>query len=926
MGPAGYNVASARQHSRSRDCGLHDFTPEKALAHDWAGEYEKKGVNLPQTVPAHCEDPRMPSSLLERSAEQDVLCAAVDALLETGNGSVVLVTGEAGIGKTSVVDRLLDDIAGKVRILQGACDDLVAGNPLGPLREAARETGGRLEAALVSGRVNEVLDAAVHELSGRSPVALVIEDVHWADDATIDVLTYVARRIESLNVLLVVTYRDDAVDQRHPLQRLLGILAGHRAIRLRLQPLSEAAVRDLAVGSHWDPAQLHELTGGNPFYLTETLASPSDAAVPNTVFAAVMARFRQLSTRCRTALERICVVPGIVDFPLAEDLLGDDLDALAEAERNGIVEMRRDGLAFRHELVRRAIEGAVPGLRRRQLQRDVTAVLRTRGESELSRVVHHALQAGDVEVVAEFAPRAARRSAASGSHREALTHYRAALGHEELLEPHQLGEVLDEFAWELYNAHRFDEAVHNATRAADLFARIGDSVAQGRALMRLSRHLYMAGETDAARAAAEQSVEQLDGNDSLEATAYAVAGYGALLALDDEATRAVQTLARAETLADEAGRPELRSLCLNYQSLARADLDGAGRIALLRLSLQTAIGLGEHEYVARGYTNLCEMLYRYGCYDELADVVAQGLTFTRERGFWSHTFNLEVHQALLEIRRGDWAHARADLERTVSRYADPGMLAVYSVPPYARLTARMDGDRSGHLQREAWERAQRQRSLLGLGFAGIALVEWAWLNDRADVAEQVRGVWRHHADRPSAGPLWAELQRYCVRAGLTAEHREGPEHTGHEPWDSGLRGDWREAARRWQAIGDPFEQALELADSGEIEPTLEALRLLDGLGAAPAASKVRGVLRSLGMRSVPRGPTRHTRVNPAGLTDRQLDVLGLLSEGLTNSEIADRLVVSVRTVDHHVSSILAKLAVSSRRAAISVARSWEQAS
>jgi ATP/maltotriose-dependent transcriptional regulator MalT len=866
----------------------------------------------------------MPFSLLERTAELGVLRTATDALLSArGSGALVLVSGEAGIGKTSVVNRLIDDVSDQVRVLQGACDDLVAANPLGPLREAAHDTGGPLEAALDSGRMDEVLDAAVDELSGTVPLVLVIEDVHWADDATIDVLAYLARRIEALNVMLLVTYRDDAVGQDHPLQRLLGALAGHRVHRLRLQPLTRPAVRDMAAGSRWDPAQLYELTGGNPFYLAETLASPSDSTVPMTVSGAVMARVRQLTARSRTALERICVVPGIVDFPLAEALLGDDLDALAEAERRAIVEMRRDGLAFRHELVRRAIEASIPGLRRRQLHRDVIVVLRARGTSELSRLVHHAIQAGDAGIVAEFAPQAARASAASGSHREALTHYRAALDHEELLDKRLLGELLDEFAWELYNAHHFDEAVRDATRAADLFRELGDDIAQGKALMRLSRHLYMVGDTDEARSAAERSVGLLARTDSLDATAYAVANQGALLALDDEAPRAFETLKLAERLADQAGRPELRSLCLNYESLARTDLDGAGRVALLRTSLETALAVGEHEYAARGYTNLCEMLYRYGCYQELGEYLAQGLTFTRERGFWSHTFNLEVHKALLEIRLGDWASARAELERTVSRYDDPGMLAVYSVPMYARLTARMHADRAGELQRQAWERAQHQRSLLGLGFAGIALVEWAWLNDRVDVAEQVRAVWRNHADRPSAGPLWAELQRYCMRLGLAPEDRKGPEHTGHEPWASGLRGDWQQAARYWQQIGDPYEQALELADSAEIEPTLQALHMLDSLGAGAPASKVRARLKSLGLRSVPRGPTTATRVNPAGLTSRQLDVLALLSEGLTNAEIAQRLVVSVRTVDHHVSSILAKLDVGTRRAAIAMAKSWQ---
>jgi DNA-binding CsgD family transcriptional regulator len=135
----------------------------------------------------------------------------------------------------------------------------------------------------------------------------------------------------------------------------------------------------------------------------------------------------------------------------------------------------------------------------------------------------------------------------------------------------------------------------------------------------------------------------------------------------------------------------------------------------------------------------------------------------------------------------------------------------------------------------------------------------------------------------------------------------------------GLTGDWTGAAALWGRIGDPYERALELAASGEVAPTLEALETLDRLGAAPAARLVRRRLRDLGVLHLPRGPRRTTRAKPSGLTDRQLDVLALLADELTNAEIAERLILSVRTVDHHVSAILTKLGVTSRRQAARIA-------
>jgi DNA-binding CsgD family transcriptional regulator len=292
------------------------------------------------------------------------------------------------------------------------------------------------------------------------------------------------------------------------------------------------------------------------------------------------------------------------------------------------------------------------------------------------------------------------------------------------------------------------------------------------------------------------------------------------------------------------------------------------------------------------------------------------LAFTEEHGFPSHAYNLEVHRCLLALRRGDWVEAESGLEALVDQEEDPGMLAGHSRPPYGRLLARRGVAGAGQLLALAWERALRQRSLLCLAYAGTALVEYAWLADRPDRATAVLDGWSRHATRPSAEPVHAELLRYAARAGLPVEPFPGCP----QPWAAGLVGDWRSAAQGWEEIGDPYERALELATSGEPAPTLEALRALEDLGAHAAVRHVRQRLRELGITRIPRRPTAGTRAHPAGLTRRQADVLALLADGLTNAEIADRLVVSVRTVDTHVAAILDRLGVRSRREAAAVAR------
>ena len=891
------------------------------------------------------------AALLERADEWDALTAAVGAAGRS-RGSVVLVSGEAGIGKTSLVRAFAEHVAGRARRFVGGCDDLLTARPLGPLRDAAAGSGGPLEAALRSG--GDVFAAVVAELAGPRVTAVVVEDLHWADDATLDVLGYLARRIADLPAVLVLTYRDEAAATGHPVHRLLGSLVGRRVVRLPLRALSSGAVVGLAAGSDWDPQRLHALTGGNPFYVTEALAQPG-SGVPVSVSDAVLARVARLGDDARAAVEQLSVVATIVGFDLAHTLLGDRLDALAEAEERGIVTSRADGLTFRHELARQAVEQSLAPLRRRTLHRAVVAALHVEAAPDLARLVHHAAAADDGATVSRYAPLAGREAAAAGSHRQALAHFSAALRHGHRLADADLARLVDEHAWELYNAGRFTEALHGGERAVRLRRRScpdgdppgGDGRdALAAALVRLSRHRFMAGDPDGADAAAAEAVALLDRppEGSPSARAFAATYLGAIRALTghpgpdlpDEST-AYPLLRRARELATAAGRADLVALCRNYASLARPDLDDDARVAMLHDSLRTGLENGFYEIAARAYTNVAELCYRLHRLDELERCVTDGLAFTQERGFSSHAHNLAVHGALLALRRGEWTAAEAAL-RPGAAAAEPGM--PNAAGPYGRLLARRAADTDPGLTEAllvgAWETALRRRTVTELALAGTALAEWSWLADRRDRLEEVVRAWRPHAARPTAAPAWAEVLRYARRGGvavpagittvpdeaqaeLRGDRRGGvtvveiPDGAG--PWAAGLRGDWRAAAEGWARLGDPYERALELAESGEVGPTVEALHTLDDLGAAAAARHVRRRLRALGMTRVPRRRAASTRANPAGLTDRQLDVHALLAEGLTNAEIADRLVLSVRTVDSHVAAILDKLGVRTRREA-----------
>ncbi|HEU5266015.1 MAG TPA: AAA family ATPase, partial [Jatrophihabitans sp.] len=555
----------------------------------------------------------MTGQLLERDEAVATFRAAVDQA-EAGNGSTVLVTGEAGIGKTSVVRACLATLAGRARVLLGGCDDLLAPRTLGPFRDAVRGAGDELERALADGSADVVFAALADELSGPRPTVLVVEDAHWADDATLDVLSYLVRRVADWPAVLLLSFRDDETRSgKNPIDRLLAAMATVPTHRLALQPLTARAVSVLAAGSGRPAAVLHQITGGNPFFVSEVLAS-RPGAVPTRVADLVLARVRQLSPAARAALEQLAVIPTTVDLDLASSLVERPLEWLAEAEAAGLVEVRGADVAFRHELGRRAIADGLPILRRRDANRAVVRALRLAWRIDGPRIVHHAVAAGDGDTVAKYAPEAAREASAAGSHRQALTLLEAVQPYADRLDDRDRARLLDDYAWELYNAHRFEDAVVAGEEAVRRYEQLGERVRLGEALVRQSRHIYMTGRTDQAEAAIRRAVEVLEHAGSPSALAYGRSYAGAIQALTGQLEEATATLGQARELAAATERPDLDALCLNYLGLVHADLVGPAGLAELRASLALAQRNGWHEYVARGYTNIAELLFRFGRY------------------------------------------------------------------------------------------------------------------------------------------------------------------------------------------------------------------------------------------------------------------------------------------------------------------------
>jgi DNA-binding CsgD family transcriptional regulator len=831
--------------------------------------------------------------LLERE-EPLALLASVCRAAARGRGGVVLVTGEPGIGKTALVTAFAGR-AGPGRVLRGFCDDLSTPRPLGPLRDL----GLAPDVPPV-----EIHDRVLAELAASpSPTVLVLEDVHWADDATIDVITTVGRRVGGLPAVLVLTFRDGEVAANHPLRGAVASLPAGSVTRLPLAPLSRSAVAAL-VGDADDAARVHALTGGNPFYVTE-LAGAGGAAPPRSVTDSVTGRVAELAPAARRLVELVAVVPARADAALLDELVPGWGEVAEEPERRGLLEVRPTSVAFRHELARTAVESVLPGARRRGLHAEVLAALRRVG-ADPADLVHHAEAAGDLDALAASALPAARRAAAMGSNREAYAHYRRAARLADRLPRGERAALFEECAGSAYLAGRTDEALTAIDAATAAYRAAGDVPAVARCTRTRSRLLWFAGEGEAARAAAATAVALLEplGESAELARACSELSQLAMLACRDaEALRWGRVAAdMALRIGDRA--THAHALVNLGTTAAHADPEDTATLAAAHAA---ADACGDRHEAVRALVNEAWTQLRWVRPAQAREAAERARAYAAAHEVDTLGTYVEVTLAWLRVRKGDWAAASVAegyagrpsvtglLARTVLAEVAVRVGAAGALQQLAAVAA--EADRAGELQRVQPVLELEIEAALTLGTPPPV----------AHLDRALALATGSEADHWGGGRLagWARVAGVQVDlAGRTPA-----------PHVAMSAGDWAAAADAFGAVGWRYDRALMLSLRDDPAALAEALEIARSLGAAPLEGRVRRRMRGLGI-AVRHGRRGSTRANPAGLTERQLEVLRLLAEGLTNAEVAERLVVSPRTAEHHVAAVLDKLGVPTRRAAV----------
>lgn len=841
----------------------------------------------------------------------------------TGEGRCIFLGGEAGIGKTSLVKAFCKEQGKNCNIYEGACDAMFTPRPLAPLYDIMWQLNSQLwpNQATIDDR-SALFSEFFQEISNQQKISLVIfEDIQWADEATLDFIKFFARRISQLRCLFILTYRDNEIHSKHPLRNVMGQLPPDSFKRLQLEPLSRLAVEKLALEKGYCGEDVYSVTGGNPFYVTEILSS-YNRGIPENIRDSILSAYNRTREKSRQIWELLSVSPKGFELKYLEKFEPDYSTALENCLELKILLLKEGVMFFKHELFRRAIETSLSPLKRIALNKRILDLFRESFEQnqELERIIHHAKNANEYDTVAKYAPIAARHAALVGAHTEASKLYLTAIEYYQGNDNDILIQLYESYAYECYLTNQVKEAIIYTGKALNIWKEGNDLEKTGKCLRFFSRLWWLDGNTDNARKFADQAVELLAGQPPSPAKAMAFSNMSQLNMVFDQPEESISWGEKAIAIAREIGDEETLSHALNnvgciYMNIPSFHEKGVG---LLQQSLDIALRNEFHEHAARAYSNLASNSIELKKYDFARSMLEEGIKYCEERNLDSSRAIMLSLKSVLLLETGDW--------KTAGNIADSilkseNYLAAFAIPLITvSATVKMrTGDPEAvpcllESARQSFETKELQRIIPSLG----ALLEYEWLTGNILVKQE---------DLERSKSMIEQSIYYVEKNEFAfwlrkARNQKLLLRDIYEGYDLGTVKKAKQAAALWEKIGCPYMQAHALFE-GDDDDKRQAIKIVHDLGVTAVYEKMKLEMRKSGIKSIPRGLRKTTQSNTAYLTLRELDVLHLLKDGMQNKEIANRLYISAKTVDHHISSILFKLDVNSRTKAVKEALSRE---
>jgi DNA-binding CsgD family transcriptional regulator len=853
--------------------------------------------------------------LIERAAFLAVLQSKLEIVAE-GEGHCVFVSGEAGIGKTSLIKTFSKELKPDCHIYQGTCDALFTPRPLAPLYDILLQM--RNDLPEYTGNIDDrtaFFTRFFHELRNQKGISLVIfEDIHWADEATLDFIKFLGRRIAQLPCLFILTYRDNEIHSRHPLRNVLGQLSPDSFTRIQLPPLSRQAVDKLAQEKGYNGEDVYTISGGNPFYVTEILAGYS-LGVPDNIKDSILSVYHRLDEKTKHIWEVLSVLPTAFDVNYLEKLEPTFASAIENCLETKILIHEKGLVFFKHELYRRTVETALSPLVRVSLHKKILALLLENlvRDKKIEQIVHHAKNANEYDLVVLYAPIAARHAASVGSHIEAAKLYLSAIEYYQGDKKELLIQFYEDYAYECYLTNQIKEAIVYTGKSLNLWKQQNEKEKIGNCMRFLSRLWWFDGNRKQAESYGGQAIAVLDHLPASSAKAMAYSNMSQLMMLSDQPAECISWGEKAIAMAKELDDEETLCHALNnvgdVQIRIRSSKDKG--IHLLEQSLELALKHSYHEHAARAYTNLGHNGMLIKDFDFAEKALEAGIQYCEERDLDSWTMYMQSSMSRLKLETGEWEEAYRIADTLLKNEVQSPPIKIHALVVAGTIKMRKGETDALPLLLEAKTKAFATMELQRIIPALVALLEYEWITGTNHIDAETLGGTIQMAQQ--MGNLYenSEFAFWLEKA----RNQQLPLREFYEGYQLSNPSAVRKAVTVWEKSGCPYHQALALFE-GDEDDKRRAISIIHRLGAMAVYEKLKFEMRSSGIKSIPRGLRKTTQSNPALLTDRELDVLQLLNQGMQNKEIAGRLFISAKTVDHHISNIFFKLEVNSRTKAV----------